>query len=210
MYQCCMNNLFAREPHVSYQDDILITESSDVEHLDYLNRILKKLSASGLRVRLDKYKSMAPSVTYLGRQIDLEGLHPTEEKIRAIRDAPALHNVTELKPFQGLFQFYSRYFPNVADKLSPLYLSVVEGCFLEVGNRSLFSVSTSERIITDEIVSLSTMIPRKELILTCDASRVRREEQFYPISYQMVDEKPSCLCFPECFSAADKNYSQLR
>ena len=37
IYQRCMNNLFAREPHVvSYQDDILITGSSDAEHQDNL------------------------------------------------------------------------------------------------------------------------------------------------------------------------------
>ena len=109
IYQRCKDNLFTSEPYVvSYQDDILITESSDTEHLDNLDRVLKKLSASGLWVRLDKCKFMAPSVTYLGHWIDSEGLYSTEDKIRAIRDAPALRNVTELKAFLGLFHFYSR------------------------------------------------------------------------------------------------------
>ena len=102
-------------------------------------RVLKKLSASGLGVRLDKCKLMAPSVTYLGHRIDSEGLHPTEDKIRAIRDAPALRNVTWLKAFLELFQFYSGYVPNVADKLPPPIPPVAEGRLLEVGNRSLFS-----------------------------------------------------------------------
>ena len=70
---------------------------------------------------------MAPSVTYFGHQIDLEGLHPTEGKIQAVRDAPAPHNVTELKAFLGLFQFYSRYVPNIADKLDPLYCLLWKG-----------------------------------------------------------------------------------
>ena len=66
IYQRCIDNLFAREPHVaSYQDSILITGSSDSEHLDNLDWDLKKLSASGLRVRLDKCKFKASSVTYL-------------------------------------------------------------------------------------------------------------------------------------------------
>ena len=72
---------------------------------------------------------MAPSVTYLGHRIDLEGLYPSEDKIQAIRDTPAPHNVTA----------------------GPPILPVTEGHLLEVGNRSLFSVSTSERVITDEL-----------------------------------------------------------
>ena len=117
-----MDNLFAREPHVvNYLDDILITGYSDAQHLDNLDRVLKKRPAAGLRVRLDKCKIMAPSVTYLGHRIDSEGLHPTEDKIRVIRDPPAPRDVTELKAFQRLSQFYFRYVSNVADTLGPLY-----------------------------------------------------------------------------------------
>ena len=141
-----MDNLFTREPYaVSYQDDILITGSSDGEHRDNL----KKLSAPGLQVRLDKCKFMALSFTYLGHRIDLESLHPIEDKIWAIRDAPAPHNVKELKAFLGLFQFYFRYVPNVVDKLGSLYHLLQKGvsCRWET---SLFSVSTSKRVVTDE------------------------------------------------------------
>ena len=92
---------------------------------------------------------MVLSVTYLGHQIDSEGLHSTEDKIRAIRDAPAPHNVTKLKAFLGLFQFYSRYVPNVADELGPLYGLLCKRVSWR-WETSLFSVSTSERVITDE------------------------------------------------------------
>ena len=88
---------------------------------------MKKVSASGLQVRLDKCKFVAPSVTYLGHRIDSEGLNPIEEKIRAIRDVPALRNVTVLKVFLGLFQFYSRDVLNIADELGPLYYLLQNG-----------------------------------------------------------------------------------
>lgn len=146
-----MDKLFARRPHiVSCQDDILTKESSDMEHLDNLDRVLKKLSTSGLWVRLNKYKFIAPSVTYLGHRIDSEGLHPTEDKIQAIRDTPAPHNVTELKAFLGLFPFYARYVSNIVDKLGPLYHLLQKGCPLEMGIRSFFSVSAGGGATTDE------------------------------------------------------------
>ena len=47
---------------------------------------------------------MASSVTYLGYQINLEGLHPTEDKIRTIRDAPAPCNVTDVQSGTNLPQ----------------------------------------------------------------------------------------------------------
>ena len=43
------------------------------------------------------------SVKYLGHVIDAEGLYPTEDKVRAIRDAPAPQNDTQLRSFLGLY-----------------------------------------------------------------------------------------------------------
>ena len=39
---------------------------------------------------------MRPKIEYLGHIIDAEGLHPTEEKVKAIREAPKPKNVGEL------------------------------------------------------------------------------------------------------------------
>ena len=45
---------------------------------------------------------MAPSVDYLGHVIDSAGLHPRKAKVKAITDASAPINVTELRSFLGL------------------------------------------------------------------------------------------------------------
>ena len=44
-------------------------------------------------------------VTYLGHEIDGEGLHPTEDQFAAICDAPRPKDVTALKSFLGLIMF---------------------------------------------------------------------------------------------------------
>ena len=51
---------------------------------------------------------MAPSITYLRHQIDAEGLHPLPEKTRSIliREAPTPKNVTELKSYLGLLNYW--------------------------------------------------------------------------------------------------------
>ena len=51
---------------------------------------------------------------------DEEGLHPTEEKVKVIQEAPTLKNVAELQSFLGI-NYYSRFLPNLSTRLAPLY-----------------------------------------------------------------------------------------
>ena len=64
---------------------------------------------------------MKESVTYLGHQIDQHGLHPFKEKVQAVQEAPAPKNITELKSYLGLLTYYSKFIPNMATALAPLY-----------------------------------------------------------------------------------------
>ena len=50
---------------------------------------------------------MVPSVDYLGHRIDREGLHPTDAKVRVINEAQSPKNITELKSYLGLQNYYS-------------------------------------------------------------------------------------------------------
>ena len=49
------------------------------------------------------------SVEYLGHIIDKDGLHPAPEKVRAIQLAPEPRNITELRAFLGLLNYYSKF-----------------------------------------------------------------------------------------------------
>ena len=64
---------------------------------------------------------MVPSVSYLGYLIDQVGLYPLKEKVKAVKDAPCPQNVSELKSYLGLLTYYSKFLPNMADVLAPLY-----------------------------------------------------------------------------------------
>ena len=64
---------------------------------------------------------MAPSIEYLGHQIDKDGLHPTEEKVTCIKQAPTPSTIMELKAFMGLLNYYGKFIPNLATVLAPLY-----------------------------------------------------------------------------------------
>ena len=61
-----------------------------------------------------------PEVTYLGHWIDKDGLHPTADKTKAILQAPAPKNTTELRAFLGLINYYGKFLPNLSMVLTPL------------------------------------------------------------------------------------------
>ena len=80
-----------------------------------------RLEKAGLRLNKKKCQFLASEVTYLGYRIDNEGLHPTNEKIRAVQLAPEPINVTELKSYLGLLTYYGRFLPHLPSTLAPLY-----------------------------------------------------------------------------------------
>ncbi|XP_021340098.1 uncharacterized protein K02A2.6-like [Mizuhopecten yessoensis] len=102
-------------------DDILITAPTKVKHLATLEEVLKRLDHHNIRLRTDKCKFMEDEVEYMGHMINREGSHPTTAKVEAIREAPSPTNVTELKSFLGLLNYYGSYLPSLSTTLQPMH-----------------------------------------------------------------------------------------
>ena len=103
-----------------YIDDIIITGKSADEHLEHLEEVLRRLQRHGVHVKRSKCRFFQPSVTFLGHRIDAEGIHPTEDKLKAIVEAPSPKNVQELRSFLGLINYYGKFIQNAATVLAPL------------------------------------------------------------------------------------------
>ena len=103
-----------------YIDDIIITGKTDEEHLAHLEEVLKRLERHGLHVKLPKCRFLQSSVIFLGHLINADGIHPTDEKLKAIVQAPSPENVQELRSFLGLINYYGKFIPNAATVLAPL------------------------------------------------------------------------------------------
>ena len=67
---------------ICYLDDILITGSSDEEHLANVERVLERLRKYGIRAKRSKCAFLRPSVEYLGHRVDATGLHTTRAKLK--------------------------------------------------------------------------------------------------------------------------------
>ena len=104
-----------------YLDDILVTGRTVDEHLCRLAEVLQRLQNSVMRLNKKKCSFLRSSIEYLGHVVDKDGIHPTEEKVRAIKEAPAPTNVTQLRSFLGLLYYYNKFLPTLAATLTPLY-----------------------------------------------------------------------------------------
>ena len=122
IFQRTMENLLQGIRGVSvYIDDILVTGSILHDHLEVLTTVLEKLQNSGLKLNRSKCFFLRSQIEYLGHVIDKEGLHPSAEKVRAIQEARKPQNVSELRSFFGIINYYNRFLPNLSTILAPLY-----------------------------------------------------------------------------------------
>ena len=104
-----------------YIDDILVTGASEQEHLHMLDEVLTRLGEAGLKLKWSKCFFLQMSVEYLGHNISAEGLRPTQEKVRALTEAPSPKSVSQLRSFLGLVNYYGKFLPNLSSTLAPLH-----------------------------------------------------------------------------------------
>ena len=121
VFQKTMDTVLQGLPKViCYLDDILITGSSEQEHLENVEKVLQRLKEYNIRAKRAKCAFMEDSVEYLGHRIDATGLHTTSSKVEAITQAPRPRNVQELRSFLGLLHYYGKFLPSLATLLQPL------------------------------------------------------------------------------------------
>ena len=207
IFQRTMESLLGGLDGVSvYIDDILVAGSSLESHLKNLDAVLDKLEKAGLRLNKEKCFFLQPKLEYLGYVIDETGIHPTQEKVRAIQEAPTPTNVKELRSFLGLITYYSKFLPDMSSMMAPLYTLL--------GKDQKWSWETEHdtafQSAKDALQSNSVLVhfdPAKPLILTCDASE-------YGIGAVLLhkmdngDEKPIAYT-SRTLNPAEKRYSQL-
>ena len=122
IFQKAMDSVLQGLQHViCYLDDILVTGTTDEEHLQNLDAVLSRLKEQGLRLKEEKCYIWQSSVDYLGNHIDAQGIHVASAKVDALQKAPAPHNVSELRSFLGMINYYRKFIPNLSTLLHPLH-----------------------------------------------------------------------------------------
>ena len=95
--------------------------TTEEEHIQNLDAVLTRLETAGMRLKRNKCAFLLTGVQFLGHRISAQGLQPTDEKITAINNAPVPNNISQLKSFLGLINYYCKFLPNLSNTMAPLY-----------------------------------------------------------------------------------------
>ena len=207
IFQRTMDSLLQGIPHVAaYLDDILITGEDDQEHLRNLDAVLCRLETAGLRLKQSKCAFLTAEVVYLGHRINKEGLQPTSDKVRAVREFPTPGKVATLKSFLGKLSFYSKFLLNMSGTLAPLYALLQKNTPWSSGR----SQRTAFQAAKEALLSNSLLVhfdSNKDITLACDASP-------YWIGAVLAHWMPDGSERPIAFASttltpAERNYAQI-
>ncbi|XP_057677181.1 uncharacterized protein K02A2.6-like [Corythoichthys intestinalis] len=207
LFQRAMDQILSGLPGVQcYLDDILCTGANDEEHLRNLDAVLKRLRQYGLRVRKEKCEFLRPSVEYLGHVIDHKGLHKAPSKTKAIVDAPAPENVSQLRSFLGLLNYYGRFIPNLASLLKPLHELLCKDVKWKWTNECNKAFRNAKNALISSDV-LTHFNPSYPIQLACDASPYGVGAVISHV-FPNGNERPIAFA-SRTLNKAESNYAQL-
>ena len=103
-----------------YIDDLIIFSRSFDDHLQHLEEVFKRLRDANVRLKPSKCHFVKPEVDYLGHLVSASGLRPNPDKIRAVQQFPTPRNVTDVRSFLGLANYYRRFIKGFAQIATPL------------------------------------------------------------------------------------------
>ena len=189
-----------------YLDDILVTGESEAAHFHNLSAVLEQLEAAGVRLKREKCSFMLQEVEYLGHRISSRGLQPLASKVQAIQEAPTPKDVSQLRSFLGLLNYYGRFLPDLATLLSPLYELLQSSKRWKWEQRQDKAFQEAKKLLATSDV-LTHYDPRKPLVLSCDASPYGVGAV---LSHCMPDDTEQPIAFASrSLSPAERKYAQL-
>ena len=153
---------------VCMMDDVLVHGGTRKEHNQRLDNVLQWMSDVGMTLNRQKCHFSQSQVKFLGQIINKDGIHPDNEKVRAIQEFKTPRNVGDIRRFLGMCNQLSKFAPNLADKTKPLrqLLNKRSQCVWEQPQRSALR-EVKEILTTRPVLALFNQT--RETIVSADA-----------------------------------------
>lgn len=205
IFQKTMDALLSEFKNVfCFQDDIVITGSNFSDHLKTLKQVLHKIQQVGLRLNVKKCKFFADKISYLGFDIDKNGLHKNHDRISSVLNAPQPTNVSEVKAFCGMVNYHSKFIPNFAMKMQPLYNLQLKNVKFDWNQECQIAFESMKKEICSENV-LAHFDPNQTIMLATDACNTSVAGVLFH-RYQDGSERPVAF-ISRALNSSERNYS---
>jgi hypothetical protein len=126
-------------------------------------------------------------------------LHKLSEKVEAINSAPEPTNITEVRSYLGILQYYCRFMPNLSTVIAPLNALLRKDVKFHWGKAEMCAFEKSKQLLKDDTVLVHYDM-NKPLVISCDASpygvgavlsHVMDDESEQPIAYASSSLAPA-------------------
>ena len=207
IFQATMDKILQGIPHcLCNQDDVLIATCTEDENMDVLSQVFKRLDDHNVKLKRSKCAFVESEVVYLGLKVGSKGLQPVKEKIEPILNAPIPKNVTELRSFLGMVQFYARFLPDLATVLAPLHKLLQREEKWDWSKVQQEAYAKCKRMLASDAL-LVHYDNRRELKLACDASSYGLGAV---ISHVMENGETKPIAFASrTLTKSERNYAQI-
>jgi hypothetical protein len=111
---------YLRDFVVAYLDDILIYSKTAADHLRHLRTVLERLRQHRFYAKLKKCEFNKPAVKFLGHIVSAHGVQPDPQKIKSVLSWPVPTDVTALRSFLGLANYFRKFVLRYSHMVSPL------------------------------------------------------------------------------------------
>ena len=187
-------------------DDILVSGKTDQAKEKNLTAGLQQLDKYGLKLNVDKCEFFRKELSYLGHVVSRSGIKTMPSKVQAICGAPITQNVSELRRFLGLVNYYQPFVPNMSSLAYPLNQLLGKGVPFQWSSAQ----DDAFWIVKTKIASADVLThfhPDLPLLLGTDASTYGIGAV---LSHRMEDDAERPIAFTSrSLSTAEKNYSQI-
>ncbi|PIO75137.1 reverse transcriptase [Teladorsagia circumcincta] len=205
--QQCIDALIAGlDGNAAYLDDILVTGRTIDEHNTRLDTVFQRIQDYGFRVRLEKCSFLQTQIKYLGFVINAHGRRPDPDKVKAIQKMPTPRDVSQLRAFLGLINFYRNFVKNLHNLRAPLDALTKKDAVYTWTLECQSSFDKIKAILNSDLL-LTHYDPNLPIIVAADASNygigATLSHRFPDGSEKVVYHASRCL------TPAQKNYSQI-
>lgn len=160
---------------------------------------MTKLKEYGIKANAEKSELLKSKLDFLGHMIDDQGIHPTEKLIKAILYTTEPTDVTQLRAYLGLLNFYGRFVPNLASEIYPLHQLLRKDKAWYWDKDCSHSFEKSKYLLSKSKV-LVPYNPMLKIELSCDASA-------YGIASVMSHVMPDWSVRPVAFASRTLSHS---
>ncbi|KAG8499167.1 hypothetical protein CXB51_005608 [Gossypium anomalum] len=154
---------------VVFIDDILIYSHDETEHAEHLRTVLHILRDNQLYAKFSKSEFWLREVGFLGHIVSGEGIKVDSSKISAIVDWKPLRNVSEVRSFLGLAEYYRRFVEGFSMIATPLTRLLRKDIKFEWTEKCQQSFDKLKTLLTKAPVLVQPE-PGKEFVIYSDAS----------------------------------------